>query len=163
MMAEYKVEIKTDRDSAIIGQTVTLSAVITENESEINQRLLYHRNLSLRWEVSPESVRLLIDAEEPHIALLDADENSTPSVYRITLTLLRNNEPIATASCSITLNEYSRCSVSGVPYKPDSFVDAVHSYIAADPDTEDDAITKLLAKPSALFQGFETLLLYLAH
>jgi hypothetical protein len=39
----------------------------------------------------------------------------------------------------------------------------VHSYIAADPDTEDDAITKLLAKPSALFQGFETLLLYLAH
>jgi len=161
-MAIYKLEIKTDRDSWIIGQRVNLSTDIFENESILNSRRLNDLKLSLWWEVSPESLRLLTDVEEPHIAVLEGGESSTPGEYRVTVSLRESsNKLIATDTRSITLKGYSICSVTRTPYKPDSFMDFVHSYVLAEGDEEDEALKKLVSTPSTLFQGFETLLLEL--
>lgn len=51
-----------------------------------------------------------------------------------------------------------RCSVTGSTYEPNSFADAVHAYIAADPAGEDMALGRLFAAPSDLFQWFAGLL-----
>ena len=51
-----------------------------------------------------------------------------------------------------------RCSVTGGVYAPNSFSDAVHSYIAADSTGEGEALNRLFATPPALFQWFAGLL-----
>src|ERR1039458_9667944 len=51
-----------------------------------------------------------------------------------------------------------RCSVSGEVYLPGSFSDAVHSFIAADPKGEEDALKGLFSAPTAFFQWFSGLL-----
>jgi len=157
-MAEYQVTITTENDSAIIGQRVNITAVVIHNESEMTPKQLQGQRLSLQWAVSPEGIRLLTDAEEPHIVMLEAEENGKPGVYNISVSLSKSEQLVASASSFVTFHDYSRCSATGIQYKPNTFMDAVHSYIEAEPHAEDEALKRLLGAPTVLFQGLETLL-----
>ncbi len=54
--------------------------------------------------------------------------------------------------------EELRCSVTGEEYEPNSFADAVHSFIAAVAPEEDEALERLFSTPAAVFTSFTGLL-----